>query len=241
MAPNRVGLDEALLRLAACRPGAAVDVDARLAELDSWADAIEARTVDALRVLVYDRLDFRGDHRDYHDPENSDFDAVMRRRTGMPITLAALLLSLARRVGVPLEAIGMPGHFLVRDPMAGEYLDPFDRARAQPADALRQRLQAMGISLAPELLSEIDDRLILTRVINNLTNSYLQRDARGLDWLLELRLQLPLEHQDPRMLASLCEQRGRFADAADLLEASATDTDGDGSRRRAHALRSRLN
>lgn len=212
-----------------------------MAELDSWAEAIEARTIDALRVLVYDRLDFRGDHRDYHDPANSDFDAVMQRRTGMPITLAALLLTLARRVGVPLEAVGMPGHFLVRDPLAGEYLDPFDRARPQPARALHDRLRAMGIDLAPDLLAEIDDRLILTRVLNNLTNSYLQRDARGLDWLLDLRLQLPLEHQDPRMLASLCEQRGRFGDAADLLEVAATDTEGDGSRRRAHALRARLN
>ncbi len=240
-APNRVGLDEALLTLAACRPGSAVDVPRRMAELDAWADAIEARTVDALRVLVYDRLDFRGDLRDYHDPANSDLDSVMQRRTGMPITLSVVLLSIARRASVPLEAVGMPGHFLVRDPMAGEYLDPFDRARPQPAGALEARMQAFGMALTPDQLTEIDDRLVVTRVINNLTNSYVQRDARSLDWLLDVRLALPLEFQDVANLVALCEQRGRFADAADLLEQHSTATEGDGLQRRAHALRARLN
>ena len=240
-APNRVGLDEALLTLAASRPGARVDVAARLAELDGWAEAIEARTIDALRVLVYDRLDFRGDVRDYHDPANSDLASVMERRTGMPITLAVVLLAIARRVRIPLEAVGMPGHFLVRDPMAGDYLDPFDRARPQPANALHERIQTMGLTLAPDQLDEIDDRLIVTRVLNNLTNSYLQRDVRSLDWLLDVRLALPIEFQDPRTLAALCEQRGRFADAADLLEACGASAEGDGTQRRAHALRARLN
>ncbi|MEM9465350.1 MAG: transglutaminase-like domain-containing protein [Actinomycetota bacterium] len=240
-APNRVGLDEALLTLAACRPGTHVDVGGRLAELDAWAEAIEARSVDALRVLVYDRLDFRGDLQDYHDPANSDLDAVMRRRTGMPITLASVLLAIARRAGIPLEAVGMPGHFLVRDPIAGDYLDPFDRARPQPASALHARMQHLGLRLAPDQLAEIDDRLIVTRVVNNLTNSYLQRDTRSLDWLIDLRLALPLEHQDARALVALCEQRGRFAAAADILERLATAAEGDGSRRRAHALRARLN
>ncbi|MEM9202582.1 MAG: transglutaminase-like domain-containing protein [Actinomycetota bacterium] len=240
-APDHVGLDEALLHLAAARPGASVDIAGRLAELDGWAHAIEGRSVEALRVLVYDRLDFQGDHADYHDPANSDFDAVIERRTGMPITLAAVLLSVARRAGIPLEAVGMPGHFLVRDPLDGAFLDPFDRARAQPADALAHRLRSVGFTLAPSHLDAIDDRLIVIRVINNLTNSYLQRDSRQLDWLLELRLGLPLAFQDAGTLAALCEQRGLFDTAADLLERIDDDTFGGPTRERAHALRARLN
>ena len=240
-APNQVGLDEALLTLAACRPNASVDVGRRLAELDSWADAIEERTIDALRVLVFDRLDFRGDHRDYHDPANSLLDCVMTRRTGMPITLAVVLLSIARRTRIPLEAIGMPGHFLLRDPMTGVFLDPFDRARPQTADAIRARGHRLGIELTPGQLAAIDDRLVVARVINNLTNTYLQRDVRSLEWLLDVRLALPLDAQDIGGLVALCEQRGRFAEAADLLEQRNTGVESDRLQRRAHALRARLN
>lgn len=240
-APNRVGLDDALLTLAACRPGSSVDIGQRLAELDSWADAIEERTIDALRVLVFDRLDFRGDLHDFHDPANSYLDCVMARRTGMPITLAVVLLSIARRAGIPLESIGLPGHFLVRDPLTGTFLDPFDRAEPQPTEALQARMRGLGMDLRPEMLADVDDRLVVARVINNLTNSFVQRDPRSLEWLLDLRLSLPLEYQDVIGLVTLCEQRGRFADAAVLLERWGSGAGDDHARRRAHELRARLN
>jgi len=239
--PTSVGLDEALLHLAAAQPGATVDIERRLAELDGWADAIETHTVEGLRVLVYDRLDFRGDLHDYHDPANSDLDAVLQRRLGMPITLAVVLLSIARRAGIPLEAVGLPGHFLVRDPLTGELLDPFDRARPQPPVALEQRTQAIGVELTPELLAPIDDRLIVTRVVNNLTNSFVTRDVGQLDWLIALRCSLPLEFQNVGALIRLCEQRGRFGQAAELLERASVVAESEDLRHRARALRARLN
>ena len=111
--PGVVPLDEALLWVASLRPGATVDVGENLALLDTWAETTSSSDVEGLRVLVYDRLGFRGDIDHYHQPANSYLDDVLRRRQGMPITLAAVLLSLGRRIGVELAPIGAPGHFLV--------------------------------------------------------------------------------------------------------------------------------
>ena len=62
----------------------------------------------------------------------------------MPITLAVVLLSLGRRIGVELMPIGAPGHFLVKEPVSGSLLDPFDRASEQEPSALAARMATLA-------------------------------------------------------------------------------------------------
>ena len=40
---------------------------------------------------------------------------VLRRRSGIPITLAIVVIEVAERLGVAATGVGMPGHFLVGD------------------------------------------------------------------------------------------------------------------------------
>ena len=240
--PGVVPLDEALLWVSSLRPGASVDIGGHLRLLDTWAETAPSSDVQGLRVLVYDRLGFRGDVDDYHQPANSYLDEVLRRRQGMPITLAVVLLALGRRIGVELVPIGAPGHFLVKEPVSGSLLDPFDRASDLQPSALAARMAALGAHLdLTEALAPIPDQAVVARVLNNLTNTMVQRSVRDLDWVLDLRLALPLRYQDPRALAALCEQRGRLDRAAELLDLLARATEREDLSRRAHALRARLN
>ncbi len=39
---------------------------------------------------------------------------VLLRRTGIPISLSVLYMTLARKLGVPLEPVNFPNHFLLR-------------------------------------------------------------------------------------------------------------------------------
>jgi hypothetical protein len=69
---------------------------------------------------------FEGDRADYHHWRNSCIDHVLETRRGMPITLSVVAIEVARRVGVTLAGVGMPGHFLVGDPTDPEWFaDPF--------------------------------------------------------------------------------------------------------------------
>lgn len=240
--PGSVPLDEALLWVASLRPGATVDIGEHLALLETWAASASSRDVEGLRTLVYDRLGFRGDVDDYHQAANSYLDEVLRRRQGMPITLAVVLLSLGRRIGVELVPIGAPGHFLVKEPVSGSLLDPFDRASEQQPSALAARMATLGAHLdLAEALAPIPDQAVVARVLNNLTNTMVQRSVRDLDWVLDLRLALPMRYQDPRALAALCEQRGRLDRAAEILDLLARATERQDLSRRADALRARLN
>jgi len=93
-------LDVAAFCLAAhARPG--VDVDVQCARLDRLAQGCPTPTFDGMRGYLFETLGFRGNTRDYGDPENSFLDSVLERRLGIPISLAVVMMEVGRRVGVP--------------------------------------------------------------------------------------------------------------------------------------------
>jgi len=77
--------------------------------------AVYAR-VSALNDYVFRDQRFVGNDTRYEDPRNSFLNEVLDRRTGIPVTLALVYIELARRAGVAVEGVNMPGHFLVRCP-----------------------------------------------------------------------------------------------------------------------------
>jgi len=74
-----------------------------------------ARVV-ALNEYLFEELRFVGNQDQYDDPRNSYLNAVLDRRTGIPISLALLYMEVARRAGLQVEGVNFPGHFLLRCP-----------------------------------------------------------------------------------------------------------------------------
>jgi len=77
-------------------------------------DADRYAKVIALNGYLFDELRFAGNEANYEDPRNSFLNEVIDRRTGIPITLSLLYMEVARRAGLPVEGINVPGHFLLR-------------------------------------------------------------------------------------------------------------------------------
>jgi regulator of sirC expression with transglutaminase-like and TPR domain len=144
----------------------------------------EAR-VAALNEYLYEDLGYRGNTEAYYDPRNSYLNEVMDRRTGIPITLGVLYMVLGRRIGLPLEGVSFPGHFLVRLRLRTGMLvlDPFADGVAQSEADLRERLQrvipegvADDVPVAElpldQFLEAASNRQILARVLRNLKGIY---------------------------------------------------------------------
>ena len=143
-------------------------------------DPTEERIL-ALNELLFAELRYCGNVDDYYDPRNSYLNDVLERRIGIPITLSVLYMELGRRVGLPLEGVSFPGHFLVRVQMqAGTFvLDPFTGGAPQSESDLRERLQrvipegvAADVPVAQlpldQFLEPASKRQILVRVLRNL-------------------------------------------------------------------------
>jgi regulator of sirC expression with transglutaminase-like and TPR domain len=100
---------EAARRVDAARPSVDAPVPARV-------DPHTYARVTALNDYLFKEQRFIGNDIQYEDPRNSFLNEVLDRRTGIPVTLALVYMEVARRAGVVVEGINMPGHFLVRCP-----------------------------------------------------------------------------------------------------------------------------
>lgn len=186
-----IPLDEAVLTIARCaRPD--LDVVGELARLDDLAASCPSPTVEGIVRHLFGDLGFAGDRDTYDDPRNSFLDQVLDRRRGIPISLSVLTIEVARRLGVRLHGVGLPGHFVIGsgdDPDL--FVDPFGGGAVLDATGLRMLFrQVSGGSTAwdPAWLAPVDHRALLVRMLNNLKASYLRRrDVTGLRWVMRLR------------------------------------------------------
>ncbi|MGH8041168.1 MAG: SirB1 family protein [Rudaea sp.] len=137
----------------------------------------------AINRYLFDELGFSGDDRDYYDPRNSYLNDVLDRRLGNPISLAVVQIELAQRLGVPLEGVSFPGHFLVRLPLDEGIvvLDPFQKGRSLDVAELRRRARAhtdtkdIDDDRLARMLEPASHRAILARMLRNLKGVYAER------------------------------------------------------------------
>jgi regulator of sirC expression with transglutaminase-like and TPR domain len=187
---DQFSLAEACLLIAQDEyPGA--DVADGIARLDAIAatvrgrlapDAGPAERVAALNRHLFAELGFAGNLDAYYDPRNSYLNEVLERRTGIPITLSIVYLEVGRRIGLALQGVSFPGHFLVRLRLARGtlILDPFTNGEPCPERELRTRLgrvlpaaAARGADL-DRYLDPASPREIVARVLRNLKAIYLK-------------------------------------------------------------------
>ena len=145
---------------------------ARLADVDKPGDRRTQLRLERVLAYVYRELGFHGNHVDYYDPRNSWLNVVLDRRTGIPITLAVVLLEILGRAGVEAAGVSFPGHFLVRSPgpSGPMFVDPFD-GRILSREDLRQlhgRVAGEPSDPDPRLLEPAGKRQVIVRMLHNL-------------------------------------------------------------------------
>ncbi|EKT4452265.1 tetratricopeptide repeat protein [Pseudomonas putida] len=117
---------------------------------------------------------------EYHPlrPQAALMDKVLQRRRGQPLTLAILTLKLARRLSIPLEGVGFPGHFLLRVPGADHLLDPCGGRRLYPNDCRELLARQFGpqVALTAEHLRSASPLQMLQRLSRNLRQLHISND-----------------------------------------------------------------
>ena len=94
--------------------GTAVDGSSPSSSPNEDEDADAGEAVRELKALLFVEEGLRGaDSADYYNFENSLLDCVLSARRGIPISLSCIFAAVCHRVGVSLDMIGLPGHFLL--------------------------------------------------------------------------------------------------------------------------------
>lgn len=181
-----------------------LDLDATLDQLDELAEVMRrslfatapgpARARRFLEIFNQE-LGFTGNRDHYYEPANSFLNEVLARRTGLPIMLSLLCMALGRRLGLRIEGVGFPGHFMARyvDDAGSWLLDPFHGEVVTPTVAAEYLAQIFQrpVTLAPAAHAAVSPAALAQRILHNLRNVYLSRgdyamNERVLDYLLIL-------------------------------------------------------
>jgi len=214
-----------------------LDPDPSLRQLDALATAVRPRIVPGAPVAtavgeltrhLFEECGFHGNEDEYYDPRNSYLNDVLERRRGIPITLSVVLIEVGARLGLPLEGVGFPGHFLVRVAQTRPplLLDPFFGGRPlDDAELLARYRGALGAPEAPAVprtaLETTGTAGILTRMLRNLVRIHLGRkdDQQALQAVDLLLVLVPASAAERRVRGLLYENLECFGAALDDFRA----------------------
>ena len=167
----------------------------------------------------------RGNREHYHDPRNSFLNDVLDRGLGIPLTLAVVLLEVGWRLGLPVEGVNFPGHFLVRYPgEAMEFLiDPFHGGRIrlrEEAQKILDRQHGGIVRLEEHHLKTATKRDMIVRLLLNLKGIYNRADdnARALSVVERILIVRPTAPSQIRDRGYLLARLGRPDEAVTELE-----------------------
>lgn len=160
-----------------------INISAYQAILDDYALELRNRidpegsphdSLACMNDFLFEELGFRGNEKDYYDPNNSYLNRVIDRKTGNPISLCTIYFLVGRRLRFPITGIGMPGHFLCRYQTPSEeiYIDAFNRGKLlSKSDCIRFLLQSSN-GFQEGFLAASSPRQIILRMCTNLHQIY---------------------------------------------------------------------
>jgi regulator of sirC expression with transglutaminase-like and TPR domain len=184
-----------------------LDVGRYLARIDRLAQGLSERlsrtSTDAERILalnhyLFEEHGFAPNPENYYDVRNSFLNEVLERRLGIPITLSILYIEVGRRIGLSLQGVSFPGHFLVKCRVkdVAVILDPYSGGVSLSVQDLQQRLRAaragdVSRAIVAGMLVPAKKKEILARVLRNLKAIYLEQRDRdralsAMEWIVSI-------------------------------------------------------
>jgi transglutaminase superfamily protein len=155
--------------------------------LDAMGAAVRARMAAAadspaaplaLAQYLGDELGFVGCETDFNHPDNIYLHRAIEKKRGMPLTLVAIYLLVARRAGLKAAPIALPGRVLLRL-YAGPrslIIDPFLGGKARTRQDCVNYLAKHGLVPRPQWFADAGDTALFHRHVLNLMGSH---QARG--------------------------------------------------------------
>lgn len=163
-----------------------LDPAALARDLDGLAAALRERIpalaplpeqVEALCQYLGSELGFRaGSQSEHTDPDAIYLNRVLERRVGIQIALSAVYMLVGRRLGLPIQGVGLPGHFIVQASLPGGalYIDPAGGGRLWTRQDCFNYLRTIGIGPVEAYLRPSTTRRTIARMLVNLVNAYTQ-------------------------------------------------------------------
>lgn len=173
---------------------------------DAWLEMVYSMSaVEKVRLLnniLYNKHSFRGNTKNYHDPENSYIGRVLETKRGNPILLASIYSILAQKLDMPVMGVNLPRHFILayldqeasHDKEVLFYINAFNRGQIFGKHDVFAFLKQLNLPNDKQFFEPCNNLAIITRVLRNLISSYSQYGAS--DKVMEIQRLLDILGQD---------------------------------------------
>jgi len=156
--------------------------------------------------VFYQQFGFRGNTKNYLDPQNSYLAQVLHSKRGNQISLAIIYMLIAQRLDIPVYGINLPQHFILAyldenneqaEAQVLFYINAFNKGAVFGRSDINHFLKQLGIHPLPSFYEPCGNVAILQRILRNLRSAFEHLGAA--DKVAELEeLQAILEPQQSK-------------------------------------------
>jgi regulator of sirC expression with transglutaminase-like and TPR domain len=142
--------------------------------LEFKADAHPFDQVKILNSVVFGKLKFRANTKNFHAPANSMINVVLETRKGNPISLCVLYMLVAQRLKLPVYGVNLPSLFILtyKSEERQFYINAFNRGLIFSKQDIDNYLQQSKLQFLDMFYQPCSHTDIVRRVLRNLIVSF---------------------------------------------------------------------
>lgn len=137
----------------------------------------ELAPFDQVRIMnsvLFDKMKFRSNTKNFHSPANSMINAVLESKKGNPISLCSLYLLVAQKMGLPIYGVNLPNLFILtfKNDVTEFYINCFNKGLIFTKDDIDNYLDHLNISKRDLFYEPCGHLDIVLRSLRNLVVAF---------------------------------------------------------------------
>lgn len=146
--------------------------------MDIWVltqeDMHPADLLNVMNDVIFEKIGFEPNVKNFHAPQNSLFNQVLEARRGNPVSLSCLYILLAQKLDIPLYGVNLPNLFVMIFDFPGHkfYVNAFNKGQIFYRKDIDDYLTHMKLEPRKEYYQACSHIEIVMRVLTNLAFAY---------------------------------------------------------------------
>ena len=138
-------------------------------------DAHPYDQVKILNSVLFSKLKFGANTKNFHSPSNSMINMVLESKKGNPISLCAVYMLVAQRLKMPIHGVNLPNLFIltyIDNAHQQFYINAFNRGLIFSKDDIDNYVAELRINPQESFFQPCDNAEMIRRTLRNLMNSF---------------------------------------------------------------------
>ncbi|MBU1369660.1 MAG: transglutaminase-like domain-containing protein [Bacteroidetes bacterium] len=146
-------------------------------------DLTPLEKVKVMNHVFYDINHFSGNTTNIHLPENFYLKNLLESKKGNPLSLGIFYMIIAKSMRIPIFGIDLPKHFILaytdesKQTLSADdvvfYLNPFNKGAVFTKNEIDLYIKQLRIETQQSFYAPCSNKVIITRLINGLAESYI--------------------------------------------------------------------